>query len=423
MTRIPAEADVPDGGPTAAPAAVRLLNVDALRGFALLGILAVNIWAFADPYYAQPAGNPAYDSPLDHAVRFLATLFFETKFYLLFSFLFGYSFTLQMAAAERSSAAFRPRMLRRQAGLLALGLTHGALLFHGEILTLYALLGLILLACRRISPRRAARTAITLITVSGTLWLLLGLAVLADGGTQSGPGSAPAEKLAAFTGDAGATAAYHAGHFPETFGALALIQGASSLAMFLLGYAAGRVRLLAEPDPYRPLLRRLLVTGLPTGLAGAAFYAWAAVHRPGSAVEIVAFGVGQLTAPLLTASYVVLGLALFRTARGGSVERALAPLGKVALSAYLLQSLTLGALFTGYGLGLVDRLSPLAVLAVVPVVFLVQLVLARWWLRRHRYGPGEWLLRAVTIAAVPPWREPPGEPAREAGRGARHRAV
>ncbi|QDY77972.1 DUF418 domain-containing protein [Streptomyces qinzhouensis] len=418
MTRIPAtpaaapaappEPAPPEPAP-ASPSPVRLLNVDALRGFALLGILTVNIWAFADPYYAATAGNPTYDSALDHIVRFLVSLFFETKFYLLFSFLFGYSFTLQMAAAERAGASFRPRMLRRQAGLLTIGLLHGALLFHGEILTLYAVLGLVLLACRGLAPRRAARTAVVLLGVSGGLWLLLGLADLTDGGASPGPGSGPADKLAAFTGDAAATAGYHAGHLAETIGALVLLQGASSLAMFLLGLAAGRVRLFADPDAHRALFRRILRTGLPLGLAGAAFYAWCAVYRQGSALETLAFAVGQLTAPLLTAGYVILGLALFRTARGAAVERALAPLGKTALSAYLLQSLTLGVLFTGYGFGLIDRLAPLAVVAIVPAVFLAQLLLAKWWLRGHRYGPGEWLLRAATVAGIPKWREREGK--------------
>ncbi len=130
----------------------RLQNVDALRGFALLGILVVNVWAFADPYYASTETNPTFDSGLDHAIRFLVSLLFETKFYLLFSFLFGYSFTLQMAAAERAGTGFVPRMLRRQSGLLAIGLLHGALLYYGEILSMYAVLGLILLACRNIAP-------------------------------------------------------------------------------------------------------------------------------------------------------------------------------------------------------------------------------------------------------------------------------
>ena len=124
----------------------RLLNVDALRGFALLGILTVNIWLFADPYFASGANNPRYAGALDSGVRFVVALLFETKFYLLFSFLFGYSFTLQMAAAERAGAAFRPRMLRRSAGLVILGVLHGCLLFYGDILHLYGLLCCLLLA-------------------------------------------------------------------------------------------------------------------------------------------------------------------------------------------------------------------------------------------------------------------------------------
>lgn len=105
----------------------------------------------------------------------LVALLFETKFYLLFSFLFGYSFTLQMAAAERAKAGFVPRMLRRQLALLALGLVHGALLYYGEILSTYALLGLVLLAARNLSAARARRWAIGLVVVACALWMVLGL--------------------------------------------------------------------------------------------------------------------------------------------------------------------------------------------------------------------------------------------------------
>lgn len=86
----------------------------------------VNVWAFADPYYATASGNPAFDGPVDHAVRFVVAALFETKFYLLFSFLFGYSFTLQMASAERDGVSFVGRMLRRVLGLAVLGAVHAS---------------------------------------------------------------------------------------------------------------------------------------------------------------------------------------------------------------------------------------------------------------------------------------------------------
>jgi len=390
----------------------RLQNVDALRGFALFGILAVNIWAFADPYYASTETNPGFDSGLDHVVRFVVSLLFETKFYLLFSFLFGYSFTLQMAAAERAGRGFVPRMLRRQGGLLVIGLLHGAALYYGEILSAYALLGLVLLACRNVSPTTALRVGTTLIVASSAVWMLLGGAQLATGDVTGLAASDAADKLTAFRGDAAATLGFHSGYLPDTLGALWVLQGPSAMAMFFFGFAAGRLRVFADPERYRDVMKRVLAFGLPIGLIGAATYALAAAYAPGGGLETVAFGFGQLTAPALSSAYVVAALLLFRTTLGRRVETALAPMGKTALTNYLVQSLLLGVLFTGYGLGLVDRLPPLAVMAVVPVVFAGQMAASRLWLRGHPYGPAEWVLRAVTLAAVPPWRSPRTAPSR-----------
>lgn len=386
---------------------VRLLNVDALRGFALLGILAVNIWAFADPYYASTSTNPTYDSALDHGVRFLVELLFETKFYLLFSFLFGYSFTLQMAAAERAETAFIPRMVRRQGGLLAIGLAHGALLYYGEILSTYAILGLVLIACRNLRPQRAVKIAAWIVITAATLWTLLGIAQLAVGEFTGSTSSETATKLSAFSGSAADALAFHSHHLGETIAVIAIIQAPSAMAMFFLGFAAGRKKVFADPQRYASQLRHIIRIGLPVGLGGSAFYASAATFAPGGGIETVAFGIGQITAPFLTASYVALGLTLFTTASGAKIERVLAPMGKIALTNYLLQSAVLGVLFTGYGLGLVDQLSPIVVLAIVPIVFCAQIGLSTWWLKRHVYGPAEWVLRAVTNAEIPAWRRRP----------------
>lgn len=383
---------------------VRLLNVDALRGFALFGILAVNIWAFADPHYASTTTNPRYDSALDHGVRLVVELLFETKFYLLFSFLFGYSFTLQMAAAERAGSEFIPRMLRRQGGLLVIGLAHGALLYYGEILSTYAILGIVLIACRTTSSARAARLAIWIVAIAATLWTLLGIAQLAVGEFTGSPGSDTTTKLAAFSGGAADTLVFHAHHLLDTVAVIAIIQAPSAMAMFFLGFAAGRKEVFADPSRYVTQLRRIIAIGLPVGLTGAAVYASAATFAPGGGVETVAFGIGQLTAPFLTGAYVALGLTLFATVTGERIERALAPMGKLALTNYLLQSAVLGVIFTGYGFGLVDRLAPIVVIAITAVIFAVQIALSTWWLKQHLYGPAEWVLRAVTNAETSAWR-------------------
>ncbi|WP_258903321.1 DUF418 domain-containing protein [Actinokineospora sp. UTMC 2448] len=385
--------------PVATPS--RLVRLDALRGFALVGILAVNVWAFATGYYGSGIADPAGDP----VVQFAVSMFFETKFYLLFSFLFGYSFTLQMDAAARADAAFRPRMLRRHLGLAVIGVAHAVLLFHGDILTTYAVLGLVLLALRDISARRAVWLAIGLLLASGVLWTLLGVLDLLTPTPVDGAAAAArvTETVAAYQGTPATVVAEHLRQLPSTLALVVFVQAPSALAMFLLGFAAGKRQLFAEPWRHRTLWTWLLRAGLPIGLAGAAFYAYLTVHHPGSGAQTLAIGVTLLTAPLLTGGYVAALLRLFET-RAATV---FAPVGRVALSNYILQSVILSLVFTAYGLGLVGNLPYAAVAGLVVVIYAIQLALSALWLRSHRYGPLEWLLRAVTTGARPAAARPP----------------
>ncbi|SDO49978.1 uncharacterized protein SAMN05421507_102725 [Lentzea jiangxiensis] len=373
----------------------RLVRLDALRGFALFGILAVNVWAFATGYYVSGIADPARDP----VIQWIVSMFFETKFYLLFSFLFGYSFTLQADSAARAGAAFWPRMLRRHAGLMAIGSAHAVLLFHGDILTTYAVLGLVLLTLRGISPRRAVWLAVSLLVVSGVLWTLLGvLDVFTHTPIDATEVSARvAETVTAYQGTPETVVAEHLRRLPETLQLVVFVQAPSAMAMFLLGFAAGKRQVLAEPRRYRALWSWLLRAGAPIGLTGAAFYAYVVVNHPGSGTETLAMGVSILTAPLLTGAYVAALLRLFDT----RVAEVFAPAGRVALSNYILQSVVLGVVFTAYGLGLVGRLSYGAIAGVVIGVYAIQLVVSALWLRSHRYGPLERLLRTVTTGTWP----------------------
>lgn len=369
----------------------RIARVDALRGFALLGILAVNVWAFATGYYASGIADPAGNS----VIHLIVSTLFETKFYLLFSFLFGYSFTLQLDSAARADAAFGPRIVRRQLGLAAIGVAHAVLLFHGDILTTYAVLGMVLLALRGLSSARAVRVAIGLVLVAGTAWTLLGVLDLFTHGQvdATAVSARVADSVAAFRGTPETVVAEHLRQLPGTLVVVLLVQAPSALAMFLLGFAAGRERVLAEPERYRALWSWLLRAGLPVGLAGAAFYGYVATYHPGSPVETLAIGVGMLTAPLLTGGYVAALLRLFET-RAVAV---FAPAGRLALTNYIAQSAVLSVVFLGYGLGLIGRLPAPAVVGVAVALYATQLAASAWWLRRHRYGPLEWLLRAATL--------------------------
>ncbi|MFD4839829.1 DUF418 domain-containing protein [Achromobacter sp. NPDC058515] len=386
----------------------RLAQVDALRGFALFGILVVNIGVFSSPFYGAGVPDPVYSRPLDLTVNWLIAWLFETKFYLLFSFLFGYSFTLQMAAAERSQAAFAPRFLRRLAGLAALGLAHAVLFYQGDILVTYALLGLALLLCRRMDPRRALRGALWLIVLAASIWAILGALSFLEPVQAGYAAQYKADALAsieAYRGTIGSTIAQHIKELTETIWFMVLfVQGPFVLAMFLAGYALGRRNALADPWRHPRALWLLCALGLLPGLAGSAVYATTSLPWVGAAWELPGLAADLLTAPLLSMSYAAAFLLALRTRAGGRAGAWLAPAGRMALTNYLMQSVVCAFLFTGWGLRLFASVSPLAAFCIAVAIFAAQLPLSAWWLRSHAYGPVEWFLRALTIGAWPAWR-------------------
>lgn len=392
-----------------APAShTRLEQVDALRGFALFGILVVNIGVFSSPFYGAGIADPAYSQPLDLTVRWLIAWLFETKFYLLFSFLFGYSYTLQMAAAERSQAAFAPRFLRRLAGLALLGAAHAVLFYQGDILLTYALLGLALLLCRRMEPRRALRIALWLIVLTASLWAILGALSYLDPVPPGYDAQYHADALAAIDAYRGTIGTTISQHVTELTGGVwftvLFVQGPFVFAMFLVGYALGRRNALADPWRQPRALWLLCALGLLPGLAGSAVYAFTSLPSAGAAWELPGLAADLLTAPLLSMSYAAALLLAMRTRPGARVAGWLAPAGRMALSNYLMQSVVCAFLFTAWGLRLFASVSPLAAFGIAVAIFAAQLPLSAWWLRRHAYGPVEWFLRALTIGAWPAWR-------------------
>ncbi|MFF8612637.1 DUF418 domain-containing protein [Streptomyces sp. NPDC015350] len=377
----------------------RILEVDALRGFALAGILVVNLLATAGPPDSRGLVNV---HAADGAVQWLVVLLAQSKFYLLFSFLFGYSFTLQMDSAARAGARFTPRMSRRLAGLFVLGLAHAVLLYTGDILTTYALFGLILLAARKAGPDGVRRAALWVYGVAGGFLLLLGL-VAALLGPESPDGSAAeqAELTAAYRGGFTEVVGANIEALPDTLAA-ALLMGGFVVAAFLLGFVAGRRQWLgATVLADRARLRRVCFTGLAVGLPGAALSAACVAGPLPERWAVLGPAIGVVTAPALSAAYATGLLLWFGTPGGTAVARALAPAGRMALTNYLTQSLVMALVFSGYGLGLYGRTGAAAAVGGGLVLYACQLVLSRWLMRRHRLGPVEWLLRAVTLWGRP----------------------
>ncbi|GAB3932114.1 hypothetical protein GCM10027614_00680 [Micromonospora vulcania] len=187
----------------------------------------------------------------------------------------------------------------------------------------------------------------------------------------------------------------HLRSLPAMFGGLA-VQGPLAFSAFLVGLAAGKQRLLADVPAHAALLRRIQVVGYPIGLAGATIFAVGGGTR-----NLTGLMVSVSTAPFLAAAYAATLLHLFQHRR--RIADALAPMGRMALSNYLGQSLACVAIFTGVGFGLAGRTSPPQVILVALAIFAVQLAASAWWMHRFRYGPVEWVLRAWTNRERPRW--------------------
>ncbi|WP_437088108.1 DUF418 domain-containing protein [Streptomyces sp. enrichment culture] len=386
---------------TPSPGRDRVLAIDVLRGFALLGILLVNVQFMAGPQVG-PHGEGLVASPLDKVAEWLVTALVSAKFYLLFSFLFGYSFTLQRASAERAGAAFAPRHLRRLSCLFLLGVVHGTLLFPGDVLMVYAVLSLPLFALRDLAPRTAVRVAAWLVASATVSLLAWGLLTLAYAEPLSGQDvmTAVDEAVTARRGGAGSVVEANLRALRDGLG-WNIVYGVDMMAAFLAGLAAGRHGVLADPGRYRAWMVRVVVLGLPAGLAGGAFMAVCRNGPLDSRWYQVGSAVGVLTAPALSAAYACGLLLWLDTRRGRRFGRAVAPAGRMALTNYLTQSLVMALVLTGYGLARYGRYGTSTVLAACLVLYVVQLCVSHWLLRRVRYGPVEWLLRAVTLARKP----------------------
>jgi uncharacterized protein len=351
-------------GATVPPPDARLAAPDALRGFALLLIACVNAWlilgpAAPEPWAAPPAGHAG---PMLHALRVLLV----GKGVVLFAFLFGWGFAVLL---ERGMTA--RRYAGRMAALGLIGALHGTLVWPGDILLPYAVLGLALLAFRDVPVRLLVATALLALSVPVIAWS--GLALTA----ALGGGAAQVERL--LEPPAGHLAALGR-HYTGM-----LAYGWTVLGAMLLGMAARRRRLFRRIPVDDGIWRRVwiaLVAGLP--LAGAySFLAGPSV----TAATLFAAALLALSAPPVAAVYAA---AIVRLARGGRPRpppvRALISAGRLPLTNYLGQTFVL----VGLGMaGLRGAVGPAGAVGIGILLVAAQALASRAWLRRFSAGPVE----------------------------------
>ena len=387
----------------------RIDIVDALRAFALAGILQVNVQSFAwgagDPlgFFAEPPG------PVDALLHVLTGTFVSTKFLSIFAFLFGFGFALQWRSLRRrlALADARAAYRRRLWFLLALGLAHGALLYYGEILAAYALIGFVLLryAQRRpaalVAAARAWWLAFALLTVAGTA-LIEALRHLVP--PEQDPSQVPAwalEALAVYTqGSYREQLGPRLADYQSVLGTIALLGVPQIMGLFLLGAIAGRLGWLARPQRHQRLWRAATWIGVaaaPFAVAGAWVNFVTMRDSPGNPTGIgyALQNVGALAACLYVALFV-------RLRQRPSIQRLvawLAPAGRMPLSNYVAQSVAMGLLLSGWGLGLGASLSRLELALLALAIVALQFVASRAWIKRFGRGPLEALWSRVTYGA------------------------
>ena len=373
--------------------------LDALRAFALLGILVSHVPDFTG-YTFLPAAQRAMLDPLeiDPAVAGWLVLLIREKFVSLFSFLFGIGFAIQLERSARLGTGFRIRFGRRLAALFVIGMAHAAI-WYGDILKDYALLGAVLLFTCRWPLRRIAVVAVLLLAAR-LAWPLM-IYGIAAGVSQHGP--SPAQSFAdSFAGLAhGPAAFFHENWQLVRLKALQMIYEGrfiTILTMFFLGALAGRMALFRNLRENRRLFIRVAVlcgsAGMLANLALVPFEASTNAYPP--TWDWVAFqSLVAVAAPALSLAYAS-SFALAWDALDGRFLRRIAPVGRTALTSYVSQTLLCTFAFEWLGLG--RGLGAVGCMVAAILIFALQCLLAQAWLQHFRFGPLEWIWRCATYA-------------------------
>jgi uncharacterized protein len=388
----------------------RVHTIDALRGIALFGILAVNIqgasWSLGGPTLGQ---FDEMTTLLDRVALLFTAFFLEFKFYPIFCFCFGYGFAVQtrkwMLRGQDAGALFVSRLTF----MLLFGIFHGIFLWFGDILARYALTGFIL----RYSIRKGPRELIRAIKIWAVLTLL---ATLILGGLIS-VAMTSADELANMNATlmkeiAAAKTIYTTGNYIDITRQRATDFTAITasfiyilpqiMLLFLLGALTSQMGWLKvseqSPGKHHALLKRIFIFTLAAGLPINIAYtmkAWAMAQAFTVDTSMLDLFVSTL-APIFAFTYIS-GAALIAHNRVGATLIALfAPAGKIALTNYVFQSLAMSFLLYGYGFGLGARLRQGELLLLSIAIYIVQLALSHLYLRVFRQGPLEWIWRRWT---------------------------
>ncbi|GLB58852.1 DUF418 domain-containing protein [Cytobacillus sp. NCCP-133] len=379
----------------------RIISLDMMRGFAILGIFLVNMLSFHSPLlYLDP--SQWWNSLADKTVYAFIDIFIQASFYPLFSMLFGYGLVILRDRAAAKGLPFRGMALRRFSLLLLIGIIHAFLIWHGDILINYAIFGFVFLLFIKMNGKNMLLTGLLLYIIPNLLFALLFFVTVLF---------VPGDDLSIYNSAAAEASmeVYKNGSFLEiTVQRIEDWSGVNNIAslpimlasifpLFLIGGGAARLKWLEKTEKVRGFLSKIMIASLAAGLL---FKVLPYLYERNMALEFIQDIFGG---PLLAIGY---GMVIALSIKKGEVPRVLLPLayvGKLSLSNYLLQSIVSTFIFYSYGLGFYGELSAFGGTVIVIIIFALQVIASRCWVTRYYYGPVEWLWRSFTYLKLPNW--------------------
>lgn len=390
----------------------RIQLLDLLRGFALFGILMVNMPLFNNPHTIMFGNYSIWTDETSQQALWFIRFLFEGKFYILFSLLFGMGFQLFLQKADENGLLLKTYR-RRLLILLLIGALHVVLLWVGDILVWYALFGLLMTVFRKKSNRTLLKWSIGFLSIPIVLTFLMLLM-----GFISGNIPEAAEQMAEsfkqqhqFRQQISAQAyeTYATGTFTQIV-AFRLLEYSqllpglfffypNTIAMFLLGMVFIRKGYIIQPEAHATFYRRMLAIGLPIGLLGS--FAMAQIIKGTDPTQLSWLALLQMAGHsiggvFLGLSYMCLIAFWMQKQILQALKHAIGCAGRMALSNYLMQSVIVTTLAFSYGFGLYGKISPLHGIFLTVLIYVFQLFFSVIWLSKFKYGPMEWLWRSLT---------------------------
>ncbi len=404
---------VTSAGPVTA--AERIVSLDVLRGFAILGILIMNIQSFSmiGAAYLNPT---AYGdlTGLNRVVWTLSHLFADMKFISIFSMLFGAGIVLFATRLESRGLKPGPVHYRRTLWLLIIGLAHGFLLWYGDILAIYALIGFIVYPFWRRSPLALLITGVVVMSVGTLLYVGAGVGI-----TMAPPEAL--EGIRAFWSPGVEKVAHEVaamqGSWTEQMSERVPGMTSTLTVVFFMYYLWRTVGMML-------IGMALFKWGVLSAERSKRFYAVVAVLGFLIGLPLIWFGIVQRFADgwsvpwsffngsqynywgsvFVALAYVSVVMLIVKGRQLGKLGQVFAAAGRMAFTNYLMQTVICTTIFYGHGLGLFGNVERAHQILIVFVVWIFQLWFSTFWLARFRFGPAEWLWRTLTYLKPQPMR-------------------